>query len=206
MRKVKEIKTVQLESKPKGDSTRYFAALKEMKNERSQNTIVVKDQKGKAAVSEGEQITIITQYFKRMLAPGTAENNLSYYPKEMQNPFTDEEIQKAAKKLKNGKITGPDEVELELIKYAPLSIHNEIADIFNNVTRTGEQVTELILGILRPLQKPGKAKGPVENLRPIILLSVLRKILTIRMIERTWTVLKNTFHLIKQGNATETQR
>ena len=148
-----------------------------MKSKRSQNTIVVKDQKGKMAVSEGEQITIITQYFKRMLTPDTAENNhLPYYPKEMQNPFTSEEIQKAAKKLENGKSTGPDEVELELIKYAPLSIRNEIADIFNNVARTGEQVTGLILGILRPLQKPGKAKGPGETLRPIILLSLIRKV------------------------------
>ena len=45
---------------------------------------------------------------------------------------------------------------------------------------------ELKIGILNPLPKPGKKKGPRENLRPIILLSVLRKILTICMIRRAW--------------------
>ena len=38
---------------------------------------------------------------------------------------------------------------------------------------------ELTHGLLRVLQKPGKPKGPPSNLRPIILLSILRKILAI---------------------------
>ena len=49
---------------------------------------------------------------------------------------------------------------------------------------------ELVLGSLRPLQKQGKTQGPTENLRPIILLSVLRKILTICLIDRIWDRLK----------------
>ena len=46
----------------------------------------------------------------------------------------------------------------------------------------------LKLGLLNPLQKPNKAKGPAENLRPIILLSVLRKTLAITMINRIWNM------------------
>ena len=49
---------------------------------------------------------------------------------------------------------------------------------------------ELNIGILKPLQTAGKTRGPPENLRPIMLLSVLRKILTICMISRTWDRLK----------------
>merc|ERR1711923_266199 len=37
-----------------------------------------------------------------------------------------------------------------------------------------------------PVPKPGKKKGPPENLRPIILLSILRKILTIALLNRIW--------------------
>ena len=48
----------------------------------------------------------------------------------------------------------------------------------------GKNIDELNQGILIPIQKPGKKQGPCENLRPIILLSVLRKILTICLIER----------------------
>ena len=46
-------------------------------------------------------------------------------------------------------------------------------------------------GILIPLPKPNKKKGPPGNLRPIILLSMLRKILAICMIRRTYDELKN---------------
>ena len=54
-----------------------------------------------------------------------------------------------------------------------------------------EELKELMFGLLRPLQKPGKKKGPPENLRPITLLSVIRKILTICMLDRLWNRLKN---------------
>ena len=43
---------------------------------------------------------------------------------------------------------------------------------------------EIKTGILTPLQKPGKKKGPCSNLRPIILLSIIRKILAIAMCRR----------------------
>ena len=56
----------------------------------------------------------------------------------------------------------------------------------NRTFETGEPIEELQLGILTPLQKPGKKKGPHENIRPIILLSVIRKVLTICMIKRIW--------------------
>ena len=43
---------------------------------------------------------------------------------------------------------------------------------------------EITHGILTALQKPGKPKGPTSNLRPIILLSVLRKILAVCIMKR----------------------
>jgi hypothetical protein len=50
---------------------------------------------------------------------------------------------------------------------------------------TGEHPQEIIQGLLCPLQNPGKAMGPVHNLRPILLLSMLRKILAICLMKRT---------------------
>ncbi len=38
--------------------------------------------------------------------------------------------------------------------------------------------------ILIPIQKPGNSKGPVGNLRPVILLTILRKIIAISMLNR----------------------
>ena len=45
------------------------------------------------------------------------------------------------------------------------------------MAETGNMQKEVTYGILKPLQKPSKAKGPPSNLRHIILLSSLHKIL-----------------------------
>ena len=63
-------------------------------------------------------------------------------------------------------------------------VHETIAEILNETAKTGEYPTELNSGILNPLQKPGKKCGPCTNLRPIILLSILRKTLAICLLER----------------------
>ena len=79
--------------------------------------------------------------------------------------------------MKPNESAGCDEIPVELIKYAPDKIHEQIAKIYNNMAETGDIPKEVTYGILKPLQKPNKAKGPPSNLRPIILLSSLRKIL-----------------------------
>ena len=104
----------------------------------------------------------------------------------MTNPFTGEEIRKAVSSMKNGKSAGIDEINPEYLKYAPESIHEEIAKILNETAETGECPSEIRTGILRPLPKSDKPPGPPANLRPIILLSVLRKILAICLIRRCW--------------------
>ena len=49
---------------------------------------------------------------------------------------------------------------------------------------SGDHPTEIIQGLLCPIQNSGKTIGPPNNLRPIILLSVLRKILAFCLMER----------------------
>ena len=92
-------------------------------------------------------------------------------------PFTANEIRKAIVKLKPIKSPGCDEIPVKLIKYAPDRINEQIAKIYNNMAETGDIPKEVTYGILKPLQKPNNAKGPPSNLRPIILLSSIRKIL-----------------------------
>ena len=63
--------------------------------------------------------------------------------------------------------------------YAPDCVFESIAEFFNLIASHGDCPKEINHGILAPLQKPGKPKGPASVLRPIILLSTLRKILPI---------------------------
>ena len=102
----------------------------------------------------------------------------------MTNKFTTKEIQLLAKKLNNDKACGPDALHAEYIKHAPEIIHEKIADIYNNTAATGDIPSSLVHGLLLPIPKPGKPKGPPANLRPIILLSIFRKLLTIALLQR----------------------
>ena len=111
---------------------------------------------------------------------------LNVPPCEMKNKFTAKEIELLAKKLSNDKACGPDNLHAEYIKHAPTVIYEKIANIYNTTAATGDTPSSLISGLLLPIPKPGKAKGPPANLRPIILLSILRKLLTIALLQRTW--------------------
>ena len=71
-----------------------------------------------------------------------------------------------------------------MLKNAPETIIIEIAEILNNIAETGNYPNEITEGVITALQKPGKSKGPVENLRAITILSMLRKILAMCIRER----------------------
>ena len=87
-------------------------------------------------------------------------------------------------RLKTNKSTEIDDINAEMIKYSPKIVYQQIADIFNEMAKTGNIPDEAIEGVLVPLPKPGKPQGPPVNLGPIILLSILRKILAICIIKR----------------------
>ena len=78
-----------------------------------------------------------------------------------------------------------------------------MAHILNKTSETGQYPEELRRGILNPLPKPPK-KNEKINVRPIILLSVLRKILTITLIERCWERLQH--HIPKSQAAYQSGR
>ena len=100
--------------------------------------------------------------------------------------------------MKNNKSPGIDKIYPELLKYSPGVIAKEISDIFNEMAKTGNKPKEINLGILKAIQKGGKKQGPIENLRPIILLSVLRKILAMCMVKR---IGKKIFKIIPKSQA-----
>ena len=99
-------------------------------------------------------------------------------------PFTSSKIRKAVRTLKNNESPGIDKINVELIKFSPEVVYEKITDIYNNIAATGKRPNEITHGILRAIQKPRKGKGPISNLRLIILLSVLRKILAVYIMKR----------------------
>ena len=153
--------------------------------------LIIYDKKKQLISTEEEQIQTITEFFNDLFTTNssTTEEPLQLQLSKMDPPFTRNEMKKSSSKLKNNKMTGRDEVKAEYIKYGPEELHQQIAELLNKTAETGEYPEEIRRGILTPLAKPPKKKVKV-NVRPIILLSVLRKILTISLIERCWDRLK----------------
>ena len=148
--------------------------------------LFVKDEDGNVPSSDRDKADIIKKHFQNALAPEHMRGEIKNYPPmKLKTPISSTEVTKAVKSMKNGKSCGEDCIYVEMIKYSPPEIHQKIADILNNLDEDTPE--EVIRGILSALPKPGKPKGPPANLRPIILLSVLRKILTIIMLKRTWS-------------------
>ncbi len=73
----------------------------------------------------------------------------------MKIPFTEDEIEKAIKILKNEKSAGIDNITAEL-KYCSSLITKGIATLLNSISKTGNYPKEIKEGVLVPLPKPGK--------------------------------------------------
>ena len=68
-------------------------------------------------------------------------------------PFTPEEIQKASQKLKNNKVTGPEGVHAEYLKYGSNQLFVNTSDIWTRLVKQG--ITRICLPWNR--QPPSKA-------------------------------------------------
>ena len=167
----------------KDDSGRMYKAVKAIQQNRKRKPLQIETGDGITAEPTA-QARIITEHFKSMFTKEDIDALPNIPPHKMNPPFTRTEVEKAVKALKNNKSAGADEIKAEQLKYGPTSVYDSIADIFNTLATTGECPKEVKEGLLLPLQKPGKAKGPPSNLRPIILLSMLRKILATCMLWR----------------------
>eukprot|EP00795_Rhopilema_esculentum_P017828 gene17828-9525_t len=172
-----------------GDETKkMFKAIKYLKMEGTKKTKLQVNTADGKTTSTTRKIEEVTNHFKQCfynenLGPDQNKQE-TIKPEKITQPFTTEEIQKAIKKLKNNKAAGCDNIIAEQLKHSPEIVAEEIATIFNDMVRTGKYPEEIKKGILIPLQKPGKEKGPTVNLRPIMLMTMLRKTLALCMLER----------------------
>ena len=79
--------------------------------------------------------------------------------------------------MQNNKSVERDNIKPEHMKYGTKNFTKGIATIYKEITRTGKLPNEINQEVITAIQKPGKPKGLIENLRSITLLSLLSKIL-----------------------------
>ena len=152
--------------------------------------IIVENSNGEIIHSVEEELKEITNYFKDIFTQDSTHPLPDITPQKLKEEITFFEVERAVNKLKNNKSPGCDNINAELLKYGPTIVFDIIANILNKAAETGDKPIEISLGHLVPLPKPDKPKGPVKNLRPIILLSVLRKVLAIIIVNRTFETIR----------------
>ena len=154
----------------KNDSTKYYQVIRKVNTRKPKKPLAIYDEQFRLVTSEDEQVELITKYFKELFPSNDTPDAVE--PAMMNPPFTPDKIKRAAKKLKNNKATGRDDVHAEFIKYETNELYVQMATLLNKTSETGEYPEEIKHGILTPLAKPPK-KDERVNVRPIILLSVL---------------------------------
>ena len=103
----------------------------------------------------------------------------------LEKPLHKGEFLEAFAKIANRKAAGPDGVVGELLKYAPEEVAQKVACIVNRAFEMAAPISEYLgRGTLIPLPKPGKPAGPAANLRPVMLLQVVRKCLSLVTLKR----------------------
>ena len=152
----------------------------------------IHDTNGKNLTNPTDIYNTIRQHFNNHFNDPNIQNLTPFegQPRKLNNKITTEEVTSNIKRLNNNRAAGNDRISIELVKYAPNEVHNLISNIINESFQYHQELA-VGNGILVALQKPGKPKGPVKNLRPIILLPVLRKILSSIVLQRIKTKVEN---------------
>ena len=81
---------------------------------------------------------------------------------QLEHEITLDEVTKIIMKLNINRAPGYDKITTEMIKYGPEELHQKITSILNNCISNNLDINT-------------GPKGPVTNLRPVILLPVIRK-------------------------------
>ena len=167
-----------------GEGSKMFKAVGKLFREKYENP-KVEDEEGKLATDPNKILELTTEFFKEKFNKEEAQVIEPYRGEKrpLNKPITKEEVQKSFKKLNNGRATGEDGIQGELLKYGPENLSEHTASVFNSAFET-HQPLDINNGNMRTLPKPGKPKGPRKNLRPVTLLNTVRKSLSLIALER----------------------
>ena len=170
-----------IETTPVGHKT--FKAIKVMQRGQ-RKPIVIHDEQGRRVEDDNEKCKRIGDHMKKKYdGPNYIEPFESKESSSLLFPITPREVKEAIKKLNNNRAPGPDKIQGEFLKAAPPTIIEEITDMFNSMFEKSSPL-ELGTGDLILLQKPNKPLGPINSLRPIVLLTALRKVLSLITLNR----------------------
>ena len=178
----KKIDDMATEIETAPDSIKMYKAVKTIKQKRK-DTLIITDDDGKV-MSDDKQIAKRVKSFFEQKYKGEKEiEPFEQDEPELETPITDLEVNEAIHQLRNNRAPGLDGVKSEEIQCLADTHRKTLAKMFNEMFKQ-KQHLDIGSGKLILLNKPNKKKGPLENLRPIVLLSAIRKVLSIITLNR----------------------
>ena len=166
---------------------KMFAAIKVLKEEGTSTKapLIVHDENGQTIQSEQEAANAIAGHFQGLFSAPDAEPLPMFdgTPRPLSRRITADEVFNVVRDMKSGKAIGPDGLPIEVLKAGGKEVAAFVAEVLNESYSLHKSVG-LGDGILRALQKAGKQAGPLANLRPIVLLTLLRKVLSLVVLRR----------------------
>ena len=118
------------------DSTRaMFAATRQLAGVKPNSTVSVHDSDCNMIGTDTGKAAALKEYFQKKFTADNTVPPLDPFdgpPKPLTVPITSYEVEVAAKGLKNGRATGPDDIPGELVKYSNQVVFSRYADCLNN--------------------------------------------------------------------------
>ena len=154
-----------------------FSAMKQLIPQARQN-LTVHDSNGRILTNTSCKAKIVSQWFQSQFSPPGVQGircaDVASVP--LASPISHLKVENALHRLNNNRACGRDGVHGKLWKYSAGAFSTTLASVFNQALQEGQSLN-LGQGILIPLQKSGKPKGPLTSVCPIVLLSTICKAL-----------------------------
>ena len=166
------------------NSAKKFAAIRALIRKPYENPFV-NVENGKRIVQADEIARVVESHLKdHFFKPDEVRiDRFTGDPRRFDQPISFEEVKRSVKRLKNGCVCGHENINVELLIYAPDKVIEIITRALKQIFKEHKDL-DLGRGVLIALPKPGKRKGPIQNLRPITLFPTIRKILSIVTLNR----------------------
>ena len=168
------------------DSRRQFAVHRLLRRKQIK-AFELMDAEGYSTVSAPKLIDMVTKYYKVFFNPPhlRAVDPWGSTTGSLADPIMGDELMAAMARTNNGRAAGLDGLSGEFLKYGGPHLAEALASALNSMYTNSKYLNALGEGILIPLNKPGKPRQ-VNFLRPITLLTSLRKTFSLVILERIY--------------------